>query len=152
MSDQYDKPHIPPNTRAGLAVANAHKPLAQYSQDPEAILCRLRAGESVKQLCADLGVSHVAFYTWAVRNCPDEFLAISAGRSLARIGDAEDLIDSAEDQLAVSKGRESARLAQWNLERANRKLFGDSKADAGGVVVQVVINRGDEHVVIEGER
>jgi hypothetical protein len=147
---QYDKPHIPEHTRNGLAVANAGKPLAQHSENPEPILARLRNGESVAQVSQDLGISTIAFYAWAVRNCPDEFLAISAGRSLARIEEAEQTIDGAEDQLGVSKGRESARLAQWNLERANRKLFGDSKADSAGVVVQVLVQRdGETHTSIE---
>lgn len=141
LVSQYDKPHIPEKCRNGLAVANEGKPLAEFSKDPELILARLRGGESVAAVAADLGVSATAFYAWAVRNCPDEFLAISAGRSLARIEVAEQTIDDAEDQLAVSKGRESARLAQWHLERASRKLFGDSKAESGNVTVQVLIQR-----------
>jgi transposase-like protein len=152
--DPLDKPHIPEKCKAGLMVANADKPLAQYTENPERILAQLRGGKSVKTLASEFGISATAFYAWLVRNCPDEFLAISAGRSLSRIEQAEEDLDTAEDQLAVSKARESARLAQWNLERASKKLYGDSKQEQSGITVQVLIARDGStspNVVIDHE-
>lgn len=149
--DPYDKPHIPEKCRAGLAVAHQGKPLAALAGDAEPILERLRNGESVRAMAAELGVSGSAFYAWLIRNAPDEFLAISAGRSLTRIEQAEEDLDSAEDQLTVSKARESARLAQWTLERANRKLYGDNKQENTGVTVQVLIARDSQTITVDQE-
>lgn len=149
---QYDKPHIPEKCRNGLAVANEGKPLAALQGDTSEMLQRLRGGESVNQISASLGISQTALYDWILRHCPEEFMAISAARSLSRIEKAEQDLDAAQDQVDIGKARESARLAQWNLERANRKLYGDNKTESGGVNIQVVIDRGEASVnVIDQE-
>lgn len=143
--------HVPAKCLAGLAAAHADKPLARFTGTPEVILSRLRNGENVTTVAAELEVSRTALYAWLLRNCAEEFMAISAGRSLSRIEQAETDLDAEEsDQLKVTKARESARLAQWTLERASRRLFGDSKVESGGVTVQVLIVRdGETHTVIE---
>lgn len=151
--EPYSAPHIPDKCKAGLIIANAGKPLAELGAEP--ILARLRCGEKARAIAAELGVSDVAMYAYLLRNAPTEWLELSAGRSLARLDKAADDLDTAEDQLTVSRARESARLAQWDLERANRKLYGDNKQDAsGGVTVQVIIDRGVEYpgVTIEAQR
>lgn len=144
--------HVPAKCLAGLAVLHADKPLAQYTSNPEIILSRLRNGETVMAVAADLEISKTALYAWLLRNCAEEFMAVSAGRSLSRIEQAESDLDSDDsDQLKVTKARESARLAQWTLERASRKLFGDAKPDSAGITVQVLIARdGEVQTLIEG--
>lgn len=148
---QYNKPHIPERCRAGLTVANAGKPLAALDGNAEAILERLRQRESVKDIADSLGVSDVTVYGFLLRHAPDQWMEISAGKSLARIEKAADDLDTAEDQLTVSRARESARLAQWDLERAARKLYGDNKSENTGVTVNVIIDRGTDGVTIEGK-
>lgn len=143
--------HVPAKCLAGLAKANADQPLAQLQGNAEPILQRIRDGESARQVAVSLGISHNALYGFLLRNAPEAWMELSAGRCLARLEDAETLLDSAEDQIAVSKARESARLAQWSLERASRKLYGENKADAGGVTVQVLIVRdGETQSIVQG--
>lgn len=155
VPSQYDKPHIPEHCRAALAIANADKPLAQLAGNAEPILSRLRNGEKIMEIATDIGVSDVALYGFLLRHAPTEWLELSAGRSLSRLDKAASDLDTAADQITISRARESARLAQWDLERANRKLYGDNKADAGGVIVQVLIapEGGEMQArVIEAER
>ena len=58
------------------------------------------------------------------------------------------------DKNMNSQMRELARVAMWKLERMWPALYAPPKVEAGGgVVVNVVVNRGDatEHLVIEGD-
>lgn len=147
--------HVPAKCKAGLAVANSGKTLAQLNGDTTTVLDRLRDGERAVDIAKSLGVSHVALYAWLLRHSPDEWRAISAGKALARIEQAENEMDDAEDQIAVSKARESHRMGAWSLERVARTIYGDNKADAGGITVQVLIAREGEEPqarVIEAER
>jgi hypothetical protein len=133
--------HVPEKCRAGLEVANAGKPLAALNGDTTEILARLRNGARVQDLATEYGVGHPAMYEWLMRHCPDEWTAISAGKSLARMEQAEADLDAAQDNTQVSKARESHRMGQWTLERVARRLYGDSKPDSSGITVQVIVAR-----------
>jgi hypothetical protein len=153
LESQYDAPHIPEKCKAGLMVANAGKSLAEFDGDTSQVLDRLRTGERAVDIAKDLGVSHVALYAWLLRHSPEEWKAISAGKALARVEQAECDMDAAEDQVAVSKARESHRMGAWALERVARNLYGDNKAGDSGVVVQVIVDRGlDNTVTVEAAR
>lgn len=143
--------NVPANFRKALQVAHADKVLAKYEGDTTEILNRLTDGESVVQVAADLGISHQSLYAWLLRNDPDKWMALSAGKALARVEKAEQDMDKAPDQLEVSRARESHKMGAWALERAARKLYGDNKAENQGVQIQVVIAR-DGEVVIEAEK
>ena len=131
--------HVPERCKAGLAVANANKPLANCNHDE--VLGRLRAGESPSQLAKSLGISHQAVYEWLIAHYPEQWMAISASKSLARIETAETSLDAETiDQVGISRARESARLAQWTLERTAKRLYGDAK-EGGGTVVNVLVQR-----------
>ena len=149
--DPYDKPHIPERCRAALTVANAGKPLAELAGDAEPILARLRDGERAMDIARDLGISDVALYAFLLRNAPDQWKAISAGKALARIERAEQDMDAAEDQVAVAKARESHRMGAWSLERVCRGIYGEQKNESG-TTVNVIIDRGTDTVTVEGER
>jgi hypothetical protein len=143
-ADIYDKPHIPERCRVGLVAANSGKPLAQYDGDTEVILKRLRAGESARAIALSLGVTHVSLYEWLIRHSPEEWKTISAGKALARIEQAESDMDSAENQVDIAKARESHRMGAWAVERVARAMYGDNKAESGGITVQVLIARDGE--------
>lgn len=131
----------PDHTKAGLIAMNDGKPLAML-ESPQIILDRIEHGESPMQVAKSLGVSDVALYRYLMRNCPDEWTAVSAARSLAKIEKAERELDDPEltpDGVSVSRSRESARLAMWNLERVARKMYGQRDESQNGVNIQVVI-------------
>lgn len=114
--------------------------MARFQGDPTEILERLTKGESVRDIAADIGISNVNLYAWLIRHCPEEWAAISAGKSLARIEQAEADIDSANDKVEVSKARESHRMGTWTLERVSRKIYGDVKNETG-TVVNVILDQ-----------
>jgi transposase-like protein len=148
-----ESPAKPPFYALGQAVANAGKPLAALNGDASSILERFSAGESAASIAKSFGISDPALYSWLLRNCPDEWLATSAGRALQRLEKARSDLDVADDKVVISRARESAKLAQWDLERANRKLFGDNKTENGGFTINVVLDRSCEGgVTIEAER
>lgn len=135
--------NVPDRCKAGLAVANADRVLAQFNGDTSSILDRLKAGERAVDIAKDLGVSHVALYAFLLRHSPEEWKAISAGKALARIEQAEHDMDAAEDQVAIAKARESHRMGAWAVERVARSIYGETKNGSGDITVQVLIQRGD---------
>lgn len=126
-------------------------PLAAFTDNPSPILDRLAAGESVAQLATSLGISRQAVYAWLLAHCPDEWMAISASNALTRLEQAEAELGTADDNVKISRARELIRAAQWNVERTARKLYGDNKADASGVTVNVILDRSCGGEVIEQE-
>lgn len=136
--------HIPAKCAAGLAVANANRPLAQLNGDASSILDRLAKGESVAQAAQSLGVSDVTLYGFLLRHAPEQWQELSAGKALSRYEKAKNDLDAAEDQIGIGKARESGKFAQWDLERAARKFYGDNKQDSQGITVQVLIARDGE--------
>lgn len=138
--------HVPPGSLAGLAKANAGKPLAALNGDPTSILARLYDGESAPQIAKSLGIHHTALYAWLLTYCPEEWRAASAARQLSRLEAAEDALNdplATPDNVSVTRSQAAAKLAQWGLERTT-KLYADAKNDNSGVTVQVLIARDGE--------
>lgn len=137
-------PNVPDHCKAGLAVAHADKALAKYKGDTTEILDRLRNGERAADIAKDLGVSDVALYAFLLRNSPEEWKAVSAGKALARIEQAEVDMDAATDQTQIAKARESHRMGAWTAERVARSIYGETKNGPGDITVQVLIQRDGE--------
>lgn len=122
----------------GLDVMNAGKPLAQLKGDATPILERLKS-ESAKEIAESLGITRIALYDWLLRTCPDKWQAMSAARNLDRISQAEDTFDSeSASGLDVTRARESARLASWQLERVSR-IYAAKQEINQGVQISVTI-------------
>lgn len=142
---------FPFNGDAGRHAANAGKPLYELKGDTSGILRRLADGERAAEIAKEFCVSQAALYAWLLRNSPEEWQAISAGRALQRYEKAKTDLDDANDQVTISRARESARLSQWDLERAARRLYGENK-DTTGVVVNVFLDQScGGSVVIDAE-
>ena len=130
MSSNLAQSGVPANARAGLEKMQAMQPLARYAGDATPILNRLLAGESIRQIADSHNISPVAVYTWLYRNAPEDWQAIMAGAQSNRLDTADEIYDrqysgdARADGINISRAREISRNAQWHLERANRKLFG----------------------------
>ena len=147
--------HVPANARAGLTAMNAGKPLAALNGDVESIIAMFESGDTALQIAGKLGITHVALYKWLLRNCPEEWQAISAAKQLVKLDECEAVWDSKysgdarADGVTVSRTREKMKQAQWHLERANRKLFGDEGKSLNiqvntqvGIIERVIIDAG----------
>src|SRR3990167_10559981 len=160
--------HVPANARAGLTAMNAGKPLAALNGDVESIIAMFESGDTALQIAGKLGITHVALYKWLLRNCPEEWQAISAAKQLVKLDECEAVWDSKysgdarADGVTVSRTREKMKQAQWHLERANRKLFGDTKqidinqsvtqelriiSDPGGILAKRLQQEADSVVI-----
>lgn len=142
-----------PHWMNGLEAMNAGRPLAELNQDPAPIIAELRTGKNVRQVAAELSISHQALYEWLLKYAPDDFMSLSAARQLVRLDETDDVFDRPQDEdtrkdgLAITRAREKARNAQWHLERANRKLFGQDKGLSISInnitsIERVILNEG----------
>lgn len=149
---------IPANAVAGLAAINAKRPLAQFAGDPTEVLYRLSAGESATSIAKAMGIHHSALYRWLLQYAPEQWQLHSAANQLVKIEECETAFDDpTADGITVARTREKAKLAQWQLERTSRKLYGDSKQDGNnGVNIQIVMQTygpdGQPIVTVQGEQ
>ena len=162
--------HVPANARAGLQAMNEGKPLAALQGDPSSILARLEQGESTIEIAQTLGISRISLFCFLIRHCPEKWQELATARQLSRIEECEDILDAPMavspvfnkegektgeivdvrlDGANVSRAREKAKIAQWHLERANRKLFGDEGKSLNinvntqvGIIERVIIDAG----------
>ncbi len=128
---------------SALAKAHDGKPLAALAGNYQPILDRLEQGESAQDIASSYGISSTALYAYVLRHAPDAWQSIQSARQLSRLDMAERMVDGANtedvrrDNVDCTRARTISALAQWHLERANRKLFGDSKDSP---TLQVTVN------------
>jgi hypothetical protein len=92
--------------------------------DPQAIVQRYIAGEKIKDMAHQYGVSRIAMYHFLLRHVPEDWMAAQKAKAFAMKEQGEDLITDAADPLELGKGREQLRAGQWDLERVDRKNYG----------------------------
>ena len=108
----------------GLALMNGHKPMSQPGAI-EAVLNRYEAGEDIRLIAQDLGLTRQALYRQLIQ-IPD-WQHYQAASALADLDDAKEIFRDEEvrDGIVVSRAREQARIAHWTLERTARSIYGD---------------------------
>ena len=108
----------------GLALMNGHKPMSQPGAI-EAVLNRYEAGEDIRLIAQDLGLTRQALYRQLIQ-IPD-WQHYQAANALLDLDEARDTFRDKEvrDNGVVSRVREQAKLAQWTLERTARSIYGD---------------------------
>lgn len=137
----YESRGIGSQFAGALAINHADKPLARLMGDTSQILARLMAGEKPKQVAESLGVSREALNSYLLSHAPEEWRAISTGKSLARMEDAQELIETAEEQIDINRGRELGKLAGWHMERMLPKLYGVRDAPGtGGISININVD------------
>lgn len=134
LAEKYAaNPNIPRQALPGLMAMNQLRPLA--NAEPADILDRLLAGESVQAIAAGYEIHRNAVYAWLLKYCPDTWMELQTARQLGKLDECEEVWDAdysgdaRADGVGISRAREKMRQAQWHLERANRKLFGQDKQD-----------------------
>ena len=91
---------------------------------PQSVIARYLAGEKIKDIAAQYGVSRIAMYAFLLKFVPEEWTAAQRARAFAMKEQGEELIVNAADPLELGKGREQLRAGQWDLERVDRKTYG----------------------------
>ena len=86
---------------------------------------RYAAGESIQEIAKDGRVSRRTVYRWLLAGLGDEKYAELVTECLvARVADADEMLEAADDVLKVQKARETARFARMDLERRRPALYG----------------------------
>jgi hypothetical protein len=91
---------------------------------PQAVIERYIAGEKIRKMATQYGVSDIALYAFLLRHVPEEWINAQRARAFAMKERGEDELERPTDPLYLSASREKIRAGQWDLERVMRKHYG----------------------------
>ena len=113
--------------------------------DTKAVLERYSQGETIRDIAASIGCSHVAIYNRLLTEAPDEWKAVASSNALTDLDQAEQDLKTAPDMLTVTRARGWADIQRWKLERLLRRYFGQDQAagSAPQVAIQINLRRSD---------
>lgn len=118
----------PQRTRPRIRARRENGQVAPFlSRDPASIgeaLKRLAAGDSVRAIADDLGVSHQAVRVLLLDEVPDEYRVFQRRSLIARIVEADQQLEEATTPIAIARARELCRFARWDAERRLPHMFG----------------------------
>lgn len=97
--------------------------------DPQGVVQRYIAGEKMKDMAAQYGVSDIALYAFVLRHCKDDWLAAQSAKAFAMKERGQDGLEDPKNPLNLSADRELVRAGQWDLERVMRKEYGRDEAN-----------------------
>jgi hypothetical protein len=118
--------------------ATTSRQLAPLSKvDPKDILERYLAGETGPQIAQSLGVTKQALSFFLISKAEEDWRAAQLVKAIDRKDRADELIETADNALDLTRAREMLRSAQWDLERVCRRIYGQ---DVPGVSSAVQIN------------
>jgi hypothetical protein len=107
--------------------------------DPKEILQRYLAEETGAQIAETYGVTRAALSYFMLKHAENEWKDAQVTKALQRKERAEDLLETADNALDLTRAREQLRSAQWDLERVCRRIYGQ---DAPPATAAVQINIG----------
>ena len=134
---------------AKRAKARAESP-ADTAFTPAAIvpqaLVAYEQGQKLTDYASAVGIGYRTLMRSILNSAPDEWYELQTVRAEERLHKAEDQLElDSSDALVISRARESARAAQWRLERLNRRRYGtDQPAVTSSVAIQININRTEQ--------
>jgi IS30 family transposase len=124
--------------RAEYLVRRVDNPLSEVQLD--SVLQRYEDGETIREIAASFGVSHVAVYRALVRNAPDLWAEYQSAVALKEYQEAEDALRRADDGVTVARAAHDLRSQQWKLERVLRRIYGEDKAQIAAVQVNITMD------------
>ena len=135
-----------PHWKAGLQKLHEGLPLAGKNKEQlsEEILARYEQGETMMQIANSFGLKgSEQLYRLLIATNPERWKEHQAAKSIRRLEDATNALETAPDALSLARAREQLKAAQWELERVLRRIYGaDQPANPGGqVVIHIGIDR-----------
>jgi hypothetical protein len=107
--------------------------------NPKDILERYLAGETSVQIAQYYGVTKQAMSYWLLTKAEDDWRAAQLVKAIDRKDRADEMLETADNPLDLTRAREMLRSAQWDLERVCRRIYGQDVAQVAQAV-QVNIN------------
>lgn len=122
------------------ALASIQGQLAPLSKaDPKNVIERYLAEETTTEIAKSLGVTRSGLNYWLLEVAEEQWRKAQIIRATKRKDEAEEEMDTASDALTLARARERLRAAQWELERVQRRIYGQDSQTASAAV-QVNIN------------
>lgn len=120
------------------ALANRQGQLAPLSKlNPKDILELYLAGQTSPEIAKGLGVTPQALSYWLLSKAEDDWRAAQLVKAITRKDKADEMLETANNALDLTRAREMLRSAQWDLERVCRRIYGQ---DVPNVAQAVQIN------------
>lgn len=133
------------------ALANIKGQLAPLKDvSPKDVIERYLAEQSTKDIAASLGVTRSALNQWLLTYAESDWKAAQIIRAHKRKEEAEEEMDGAQDPLSLARARERLRAAQWDLERVQRRIYGQDVPNVAQAV-QININLRRENATIAAQ-
>ena len=113
----------------------------------EVVFSRVAAGEHIRAIMADYGLSRTMFYQW-VHADPEREKAYAVARTLkaeAMVEEAQDILDDPTPILTSAEAKmraDRASFRKWLAGKLDRDTFGEVPA----VQVGVTVNAGADHL------
>jgi hypothetical protein len=128
----------------------------------QAVLSHYEAGRKIVEIANDLGVSRIAVWRLVSNELEDEWKQVTVARYQSEIEAAETELETASDTVATTRARERLASARWQLERLNRRVYGqEAPSQASGVTINISMpergilidaqKTGDESLVIDSK-
>ena len=116
------------------------QPVQLKDVDPKDILQRYLNEESGPEIAKSYGVTRAALSLHMLKHAEEQWKDAQVVKAIRRKENAEDLLETAENALELTRAREQLRAAQWDLERVCRRIYGQDAPPAGTNAVQININ------------
>lgn len=113
-----------PRIRSRRANGQVAPTLPRNPESVGEILNRLAAGDSVRAVADDMGVSHQAIRMLLLSEAPERYREAQQRGLIAQIADATQQLQEADNPIAIARARELCRFSRWDAERRLPHLFG----------------------------
>ena len=96
-------------------------------------------GESIQVLAREHAVNRQTIYNWMLAETGPEYEQIVTQALVNRIAEADELLETAPDQLGITRAREMARFYRQDFERRRPKLYGQKQELTTDNTIRVII-------------
>ena len=103
------------------------------------LIQRYLNGESMQQLAREHQVNRQTLYNWMLAATGPEYEHIITQALVNRIAEADHLLETAPDQLGITRAREMARYYRQDFERRRPKLYGQKQEVAVDNKIEIII-------------
>jgi hypothetical protein len=125
---------LTPQQRGAMITNSGNSPLAKYDKKEltQTLLARYLDGEDMASLANEYGVTRKRLYQVLVEEDEEGWKTAQVAAAIDRLELAKGLIDTAQTALDLARARESAKTAQWELERTCKRIYGTDAPQLGG--------------------
>jgi hypothetical protein len=148
------KTELTPQQRGAMITNSGNSPLAKYDKKEltQTLLARYLDGEEMASLANEYGVTRKRLYQVLVEQDEEGWKTAQVAAAIDRLEQAKSLIDTAQTALDLARARESAKTAQWELERTCKRIYGTDApqlAGQGTININIGIKRDTQvsHVI-----